>query len=154
MVRASLDNQILVPQSPNNPQISTHERISALQRLGTSINQEMQVESPPQELTVPQKRRPGRPPGKIPGTSALSRLGTGIRRRTITKVAPSPRKRIAKTIPRKEENRRGPGPSPAGPSNIPRAPKPRAARGRTARTPAAPAKTKRMDFRDPSSPLP
>ena len=36
MVRASLDNQILVPQSPNNPQISTHERISALQRLGTS----------------------------------------------------------------------------------------------------------------------
>lgn len=154
MVRASLDNQILVPQSPNNPQISSHERISALQRLGSSLNQEMQIESPPQEFTVPLKRRPGRPPGKIPGASALSRLGTGIRRRTITKVAPSPRKRIVKTIPRKEENRRGPGPSSAGPSNIPRAPKPRAARGRTARTPAAPAKTKRTDFRDPSSPLP
>lgn len=84
----------------------------------------------------------------------MSRLGTGIRKKTITKVAPSPRKRISRKIPCKEANHNGQGPSSSGPSNIPKAPRPRAARGGAAKNPSAPAKTKRTDFRDPSSLLP
>lgn len=88
------------------------------------------------------------------GASAMSRLRTGIRKKTITKVAPSPRKKNSRKIPCEEENHNGQGPSSSGPSNIPKSPKPRAASGGAAKNPAAPAKTKRTDFRDPSSLLP
>lgn len=119
------------------------EPISALRRLGP-LNYDQEPEEVPASEPGPVKRVQSRSTVRRTTPASLNILNAGVRKRRVTKTAPSPRSkvhRIPRAIPRNKENRSKPSSSKTGTRgarNIPR----------LQRT------SKGADFHNPPSPLP